>query len=124
MRSVFVSKTMFDQDRLRYHWQKGDAVGSKPLKTSFREALSCSVVVVVSPGWAGLFPPKGLPDPLGLLACFTMLKSEDTGRLWTPAGACSAPPWGPCPAVEEPEAAGPPGGPVEGEGAGFGLGRL
>ncbi|TNN76753.1 hypothetical protein EYF80_013002 [Liparis tanakae] len=69
------------------HWQKGEAVGSKPLKTSFSEALSCSEVAWS--GCTGLLPPKGLPVPPVLAACFTTLYREDTGRLWTPAGPCS-----------------------------------
>lgn len=62
-----------------FHWQKGDAVGSKPLKTSFSEALSCSVVAVSD--CTGLLPPKGLLVPPGLDACFTTPNREDTGRL-------------------------------------------
>lgn len=41
-----------------YYWQKGEAVGSNPLKTSLREAASCW-----SLSCAGLFPAKGLPVP-------------------------------------------------------------
>jgi len=48
-----------------YYWQKGEAVGSKPLKTSLSEAASCC-----SPSRAGLFPAKGLPAP-DLAFCFT-----------------------------------------------------
>lgn len=73
---------------VRGHWQKGEAVGSKPLKTSFSEPLSCSVAACSD--CAGLFPPKGLLVPPGFVAGFTTPKREDTGRLWTPEGAWSA----------------------------------
>ncbi|KAF3847386.1 hypothetical protein F7725_020414 [Dissostichus mawsoni] len=60
------------------HWQKGEAVGSKPLNTSFSEALSCSAVLCSA--CTGLLPPNGLPVPPGLAACFTAPNKVDTGR--------------------------------------------
>lgn len=52
-------------------------MGSKPLKTSFRDPASCS------PSRAGLLPAKGLPVPV-LGAGFTVPKRVGTGRLCTP----------------------------------------